>query len=113
MAALVETALQMRQHVLGDFAEERAENPSQQQTGQVEPLLAEVVAVDLVGGAKTTHEQLVHSVAKKDALLGLAVLLRAHVQEDLLLKNDGGVANAVVARDVSGAAESPNKVFCG
>mmetsp|Transcript_22840 Transcript_22840/g.55057 ORF Transcript_22840/g.55057 Transcript_22840/m.55057 type:complete len:286 (-) Transcript_22840:1140-1997(-) len=110
MLPLVQTPLQVPPHVLGQFTKQYPKQSPQQRSRQVQPLLPEVIPIVLRGPTQLAHEKFVNRISHEKSLLGLAVLLRADVGQDLLLQYPRRVPYAIVLRDIACGSPPSNEI---
>jgi len=102
--------LEVPVHVLGQLAEEHAEQGGEERAGEVEPLGAKVVAVVELAALERGEEEAVHHVAEEEGLLGVLPGRHRHVREHLLLEDLLGVVDAAVARQGRDGAAAADEV---
>ena len=79
--------LKVTVHVLGELAEQHAEQVREKGTREVKALFTEVVTVIEVSAFQSSEQETMDHVAKEVRLLGLGTLGHGDVRQHLLLKN--------------------------
>ncbi len=93
---LVQEELRIRSHLLDQRFEEAAEEKREQRAGQVQALVAQVVAIVELATPERGHQQPVHHVAQKVSLLRLAKVADTHMGQHLLLQDVLGVLDTLL-----------------
>ena len=107
---LVNVQLRLYPQLLQHILEEAAKEEGQQRPGQVQPLIAVMVAIVQLAAAQRGQQQPMHHVAEKVGLFRLAKLVDANVGQELLLEDFLRVFDAFFAGDAGLGAAGPDKV---
>lgn len=104
--------LQMSVHVLGQLAEEHAEQGGEQRTGEVESLGAKVISVVEFATLERGQEQAVHHVAEEERLFRVLPGRHRDVRQHLLLQDLLRVVDTAVARECGDRTSSSDEIEC-
>jgi hypothetical protein len=85
--ALIQATLQVSSYVLCELSKQDTKQSSQQWPGQIQSLLAKVIAIVLFSAAQPTHEKLVNSISQEEPLFRFAMLFGSYMRQDFLLQN--------------------------
>mmetsp|Transcript_7249 Transcript_7249/g.11396 ORF Transcript_7249/g.11396 Transcript_7249/m.11396 type:complete len:237 (+) Transcript_7249:2582-3292(+) len=98
----VHTPLAVQAHVLAQLPKQLPEQHADEGPREVHALVAEMVAIVLVAAAQRAQQQPVHNISHVVRFFRLAILIHAHVRQELLLQDLLGVLDALLARHPHG-----------
>jgi hypothetical protein len=102
--------LEMSIDVLGQLLEQHPEQPRQQWSRQIQPLLPEMISVVELSPFERRQEQSMDHVPKEERLLALVSLLGRDVGQHLLLKDFFCVTETFLLVEVRGGSSTADEV---
>ena len=106
----VHAPLAVQPDILGQLAEQLAEQHGNQRPREIHALVPEVIAIVLVASPQRAQQQPVHDVSQVVRLLRLAIFINPDVREELLLQNLPGVLDALISGHPHGAATLADEI---